>query len=114
MLSEDELRVTRLFCIPPERINLIRTQVLPHLLKPVKTRKPQKSSTVTFDELAGHSLAPLDLETISTIGGALESTALSSVTHMISDGHGYNSDGKPKLTVLPSGAMQGHGLLEQL
>jgi len=66
----------------------------------------QESSTVTFDELVGHSLAPLDLETISTIGGAFDSTALSSVMHMISDGHGYDSDGEPKLTILPSGAMQ--------
>jgi len=65
-----------------------------------------ESSTVTFDELVGHSLAPLDLETISTIGGAFDSTALSSVMHMISDGHGYDSDGEPKLTILPSGAMQ--------
>ena len=66
----------------------------------------QESSTVTFDELVGHSFAPLDLETISTIGGAFDSTALSSVMHMISDGHGYDSDGEPKLTILPSGAMQ--------
>jgi hypothetical protein len=79
-------------------LNFIRTQVLPLLLKAVKNRRTQKSSTVTFDELAGHSLALLDLETISTIGDALDSTALSSVMHMIRDGHGCDSDGKAKLT----------------
>ena len=67
VLSEDEL----LFCIPLERLNFIRTQVLPLLLKAAKTRRIQESSTVTFDELVGHSLAPLDLETISTIAAAL-------------------------------------------
>ena len=71
VLSEDELRVMSLFCIPLECLNFIRTQVLPLLLEAVKTRRIQESSTVTFDELVGHSLAPLDLETISTIAAAL-------------------------------------------